>query len=167
MTIAAWQQRPESSGYVRAKSADPFEKPIIQPRYLEHETDQRVLLSAMKIARRLLRTKPLAPYFDHEIYPGEDIQSDDELMQIARERGTTTFHPMGTCRMAPQNDPTAVVDDKLRVYGIEGLRVVDASIMPMMPSANLNAPTMMVAEKASDIIRGKEPLEPVIIKDDD
>ena len=167
MTIAAWQQRPESSGYVRAKSADPFEKPIIQPRYLEHETDQRVLLSAMKIARRLFRTKPLAPYFDHEIYPGEDIQSDDELMQIARERGTTTFHPMGTCRMAPQNDPTAVVDDKLRVYGIEGLRVVDASIMPMMPSANLNAPTMMVAEKASDIIRGKEPLEPVIIKDDD
>lgn len=166
MTIAAWQQRPESSGYVRARSADPFEKPIIQPRYLEHETDQRVLLSAMKIARRLLRTKPLAPYFDHEIYPGEDIQSDDELMQIARERGTTTFHPMGTCRMAPQNDPTAVVDDKLRVYGIEGLRVVDASIMPMMPSANLNAPTMMVAEKASDIIRGKEPLEPVIIKDE-
>lgn len=166
MTIAAWQQRPESSGYVRARSADPFEKPIIQPRYLEHETDQRVLLSAMKIARRLLRTKPLAPYFDHEIYPGEDIQSDDELMQIARERGTTTFHPMGTCRMAPQNDPTAVVDDKLRVYGIEGLRVVDASIMPMMPSANLNAPTMMVAEKASDIIRGKEPLEPIIIKDE-
>lgn len=166
MTIAAWQQRPESSGYVRARSADPFEKPIIQPRYLEHETDQRVLLSAMKIARCLLRTKPLAPYFDHEIYPGEDIQSDDELMQIARERGTTTFHPMGTCRMAPQNDPTAVVDDKLRVYGIEGLRVVDASIMPMMPSANLNAPTMMVAEKASDIIRGKEPLEPIIIKDE-
>jgi len=167
MTIAAWQQRPESSGYVRAKSSDPFEKPIIQPNYLEHETDQRVLLSAIKIARRLLRTKPLEPYFDYEIYPGDDIQSDDELMQVARARGTTTFHPMGTCRMAPQNDPTAVVDDQLRVYGIEGLRVVDASIMPMMPSANLNAPTMMVAEKASDIIRGKTPLEPVIIRDED
>lgn len=165
MTIAAWQQRPESSGYVRAKSADPFEKPIIQPRYLEHETDRQVLLSAMKLARQMISTKPLQPYYDYEIYPGKDVQSDDELMQVAKERGTTTFHPMGTCRMAPQTDSTAVVDDQLRVYGIKGLRVVDASVMPMMPSANLNAPTIMIAEKASDMIRGIAPPEPIILKD--
>ena len=150
---------------MRVKSADPFEKPIIQPRYLEHETDRRVLLAAMKLARQMISTKPLQPYYDYEIYPGKDIQSDDELMQVAKERGTTTFHPMGTCRMAPQSDPTAVVDDQLRVYGIKGLRVVDASVMPMMPSANLNAPTIMIAEKAADMIRGIAPPEPIILKD--
>jgi choline dehydrogenase len=165
MTIASWQQRPESSGYVRARSADPFEKPVIQPRYLEHETDRQVLVAAMKLARRMILTEPMKPYFDHWIYPGEDVQSDDELLQVAKERGTTTFHPMGTCRMAPRTDPTAVVDDRLRVYGLEGLRVVDASVMPMMPSANLNAPTIMIAEKAADMIMGKEPPEPVILKD--
>jgi len=165
MTIASWQQRPESSGYVHARSADPFDKPIIQPRYLEHETDRRVLLSAMRLAQRMLRTEPMKPYFDHWICPDKDVQSDDEMLQVARERGTTTFHPMGTCRMAPRTDPTAVVDDRLRVYGIDGLRVIDASVMPMMPSANLNAPTIMIAEKASDMIRGKEPPEPVILKD--
>jgi len=165
MTIASWQQRPESSGYVHARSANPFDKPIIQPRYLEHETDRRVLLSAMKLAQRMLRTEPMKPYFDHWICPDKDVQSDDEMLQVARERGTTTFHPMGTCRMAPRTDPTAVVDDRLRVYGIDGLRVIDASVMPMMPSANLNAPTIMIAEKASDMIRGKEPPEPVILKD--
>jgi choline dehydrogenase len=165
MTIASWQQRPESSGYVRAKSADPFDKPRINPRYLEHETDRQVLLAAMKLARRMITTEPMMKYFDHWIYPGEDIQSDDELLHVAKERGTTTFHPMGTCRMAPETDPTAVVDDQLRVYGIKGLRVVDASVMPMMPSANLNAPTIMIAEKAADMIRGREAPEPVILKD--
>lgn len=165
MTIASWQQRPESSGYVRVKSSDPFEKPVIQPRYLEHETDRRVLLAAMKLARRMLTTEPMQRYFDHWIYPGEGVQSDDELLQVARERGTTTFHPMGTCRMAPDTDPTAVVDDRLRVYGLEGLRVIDASVMPMMPSANLNAPTIMIAEKAADMIRGIAPPEPIILKD--
>ena len=165
MTIASWQQRPEASGYVRATSADPFEKPVINPRYLEHETDRQVLLAAMKLARRMLTTEPMMKYFDHWIYPTDDLQSDDELLEVAKARGTTTFHPMGTCRMAPDTDPTAVVDDRLRVYGIEGLRVVDASVMPMMPSANLNAPTIMIAEKASDMIRGKEPPEPVIFKD--
>ncbi len=165
MTIASWQQRPEASGYVRAKSADPFDKPAINPRYLEHETDRRILLAAMRLARRMLTTEPMMRYFDHWIYPTDDLQSDDELLQVAKERGTTTFHPMGTCRMAPSSDPTAVVDNQLRVYGLEGLRVVDASVMPMMPSANLNAPTIMIAEKASDMIRGKTPPEPVILKD--
>ncbi|MBT6093880.1 MAG: choline dehydrogenase [Rhodospirillaceae bacterium] len=163
MTIASWQQRPESSGYVRARSADPFDKPIIQPNYLAEESDRRVLLAAMKLARRLLQTEPLRPYYDFETFPGKDVQTDDELMDAAKARGTTTFHPMGTCRMGPATDPTAVVDDQLRVHGMEGLRVVDASVMPMMPSANLNAATIMIAEKAADIIRGRTPLEPTIL----
>ena len=165
MTIAAWQQRPESSGYVRAASADPFEKPIINPRYLENSMDQQVILAGMKLARSLLQTAPLQKYFDHEVYPGTNVQSDEDLMQVAKERGTTTFHPCGSCKMGPDTDPNAVVDDQLRVRGVEGLRVVDASIMPMIPSANLNAPTIMIAEKASDMILGKAAPEPIIIKD--
>jgi choline dehydrogenase len=92
------------------------------------------------------------------------VQTDDELLAAAKERGTTTFHPMGTCRMGPSNDPTSVVDDELRVRGLEALRVVDASIMPMMLSANLNAGVMMLADKASDIIRGKTPPQPIIVR---
>jgi choline dehydrogenase len=159
MTVAAWQQRPESAGYVRIRSADPFEPPAINPMYLDKEADRRVLLAGMKLARGLLRSRPLEPYYDHETFPGPDVRTDDELMAAARARGTTTFHPAGTCRMGPATDPSAVVDDQLRVHGMEGLRVVDASIMPMMLSANLNAGTMMIADKASDMVRGRPPLE--------
>ena len=91
--------------------------------------------------------------------------SDEDLMTAAKQRGTTTFHLMGTCRMAPESDPTAVVDDQLRVRGMEGLRVIDASIMPTMPSANLNASVLMIAEKAADMIRGRAPLETVRLPD--
>lgn len=160
MSVASWQQRPESSGYVKARSADPFDKPIIQPNYLEHETDQRVVLAGMKTARRILNSEPMKPFFDGEDYPGTDVQTDDELMAVVKERATTTFHPMGTCRMGPVSDKSTVVDDQLRVHGMQGLRVVDASIMPNMPSANLNAACIMIAEKASDMILGREPLEP-------
>ncbi|HEX9556646.1 MAG TPA: GMC family oxidoreductase N-terminal domain-containing protein [Reyranella sp.] len=165
MTIASWQQRPESSGYVRARSADPFEHPIIQPNYLVAESDRRVLLAGMKLARRLLASRPLSKYYDREEFPGPHVQSDDELLGAAKERGTTTFHLMGTCRMAPDSDPTAVVDDQLCVRGLLGLRVADASIMPSMPSANLNASALMIAEKAADMIRGKPPLEAAVLKD--
>ena len=165
MTIASWQQRPDSIGWVRARSADPFEHPTIQPNYLAAESDRQVLLAGMKLARRLIRSKALSKYYDREEFPGDHAQSDDDLMAAAKARGTTTFHLMGTCRMAPDSDPTAVVDDQLRVRGIEGLRVVDASIMPTMPSANLNASVLMIAEKAADMIRGRTPLEPVILKD--
>jgi len=163
MTAAPWQQRPESKGYVRIRSVDPFEQPSIQPNYLTEETDRRVLVAAMRLARRLLTSKPLEPYFDYEDFPGPDVQSDDELLAAAKERGTTTFHPMGTCRMGPDSDPTSVVDDELRVHGLQGLRVVDASIMPMMLSANLNAGVMMVADKASDLIRGTQPPQPIVL----
>ena len=162
MTVASWQQRPESRGTVRARSSDPFDAPIINPNYLAEEIDRRVLLGAMKLARGLLQSRPLQPYFEREDFPGPQVQSDDELLGAAKERGTTTFHPAGTCRMGPASDALAVVDDQLRVRGLEGLRVVDASIMPTMLSANLNAATMMIADKASDLIRGKTALEPIV-----
>ncbi len=163
MTAAPWQQRPESKGYVRVRSADPFEQPEIQPRYLTEEGDRRVLVAAMRLARRILKSKPLEPYYDYEDFPGDKVESDDEMLAAAKERGTTTFHPMGTCRMGPESDPTSVVDDELRVRGLEGLRVADASIMPMMLSANINAATMMIADKASDFIRRKAPPQPIIL----
>jgi choline dehydrogenase len=163
MTVASWQQRPESKGHVRITSADPFEAPLIDPKYLDVEGDRRVLLAGMKLARRLLASKPLAPYFEQEDFPGPNVQSDEELLAAAKERGTTTFHLAGSCRMGPATDPLAVVDDELRVRGMEALRVVDASIMPTMLSANLNAATMMLADKAADMIRGRPALEPIVV----
>ena len=163
MTVASWQQRPDSKGNVQIRSADPFAAPIITPNYLVEESDRRVLLAGMRLARRLLAAKPLEPYYDREDFPGPNVQSDSELLGAAKERGTTTFHPAGTCRMGPASDPVAVVDDQLRVHGIAGLRVVDASIMPTMLSANLNAATMMIADKASDMILGKRALEPAAL----
>ena len=163
MTVASWQQRPDSKGYVRIQSADPFAAPLIQPNYLAEESDRTVLLAGMRLARRLLASKPLEPYYEREDFPGPQVQSDNELLGAAKERGTTTFHPAGTCRMGPRTDPLAVVDDQLRVHGLEGLRVIDASIMPTMLSANLNAATMMIAEKASDSLLGRTPPEPVAL----
>jgi choline dehydrogenase-like flavoprotein len=158
MTVASWQQRPESRGYVRIRSADPFAPPIIQTNYLEAELDRRVVIAGMKLARRLLKSLPLAPYYDYEDFPGPGVQSDDEFLAAVTQRGTTTFHPGCTCRMGPADSTWAVVDDHLRVHGLQGLRVVDASIMPRMISANLNASTLMIADKASDLIRGKSAL---------
>ena len=157
-SLAAWQQRPESLGYVRARNKNPFEKPQIQPNYLSHEEDRRVLLAGIKISRRLMNTEALAPYFDYEGYPGAHVQKDDELLEVARQRSTTLYHLMGTCRMATKTDPTAVVDDQLCIHGLQNIRVIDASIMPSMPSANLNAAVMMIAEKGADMILGKPPL---------
>ena len=155
MTCGVWQHRPESVGHVRARAADPFVDPEIQPNYLSHPTDRAVLLAGMKLARALLRTAPLAPFFDHESLPGDAVRDDAGLMDFAHRIGSTAYHLIGTARMGPQTDPTAVVDDRLRVHGMEGLRVVDASVMPSMPSANTYASTMMIAEKAADLIRGR------------
>ena len=153
MTLAAWQQRPESTGHVLARSAASTAKPEIQPNYLSAETDQRTLLAGMKLVRSLMRSEPMAPYFEEELFPGEAVQTDAELMECARARGTSSFHMIGTCKMAPSTDALAVVDSDLRVHGIEGLRVADASIMPTMPSANTNAATLMIAEKAADLVK--------------
>ena len=163
-TIAVWQHRPESRGHVRARSADPLDGPAIQPNYLADEMDRQVIVNGIKLARRLMRTEPLAPYFVHEALPGDEVRSDDEILDFARGIGTTAFHLMGTCRMGPAADPDAVVDDRLRVHGIEGLRVADASIMPLMTSANTNAAALMIGEKAADMIRGAPPLEPAVLR---
>jgi choline dehydrogenase len=153
MTVASWQQRPESRGYVRARSADPFAAPIIQSNYLDHPTDRRVVVAGMKLARRILATAPMQRYYAHEDFPGPGVQTDDELLDAATRRAQTTFHPCSTCRMGPATDRNAVVDDQLRVHGVERLRIVDASVMPRITTANLNASTLMIAEKAADIIR--------------
>ncbi len=146
MTIASWQQRPESRGHVRIRSADPFAAPLIQTNFLAAEIDRRVLVAGMRLARNLLKTQPLAPYYAYEDFPGPDVQSDDELIAAATQRAQTTFHPGCSCRMGPATDPLAVVD---------------ASVMPRMISANLNAATMMIADKASDMILGRAP-EPAV-----
>ena len=152
-SIAAWQQRPESLGWVNVKSSDPFEKPIIQPNYLSAPEDQRVAVEGIRLSRKLMHSNALSKYLDHELYPGKGVgDSFDELLDIARDRGLTCYHQMGTCRMGPSADKTAVVNNELKVYGIENLRVVDASIMPTMLSANLNAGAMMIGEKASSIM---------------
>ncbi len=158
MTAGAWPHRPESTGWVRARNTDPFTDPVIQPNYLSDAGDRRVTLGGIRLVRRLLSTPELAPFVDRESLPGPDVQSDDELLDYARGNGTTCYHLIGTARMGPASDVGAVVDDTLRVHGMTGLRVVDASIMPSMPSANTYATTLMIAERGADLIRGKEAL---------
>ncbi len=155
VTAGAWQHRPESAGWVRARSADVWEDPEIQPNYLSDPNDRRVHLGGVRLVRRMLSTPELAPFLEAETLPGPSVQSDDELLDFAFRNGSTTYHLIGTARMGPRTDPTAVVDDRLLVHGMEGLRVVDASVMPSMPSANTYATTLMIAEKAADMIRGR------------
>ena len=156
-TVAAWQQRPESKGWVTLKTADPFDKPDINPNYLDDELDRQIVVAAIKLARKMMHAPALAPYFDHEVYPGPGCgKTDDEILDIARERGTSSYHLMGTCKMGPATDPQAVVDSELRVHGLSGLRVIDASIMPTMLSANLNAGALMIGEKGADLVRGRQ-----------
>lgn len=156
LTLGVWQERPESLGYAHIRSSDPFAPPTIQPNYLTHETDKRALLGGMRLARSLFRTSALAKYVEAETSPPPSVESDEELLDFARNKGTTVYHMIGTARMGPSSQLDAVVDAELRVHGIDGLRVADASIMPSMPSANTNASTLMIAEKASDMILGKQ-----------
>lgn len=158
MTAGVNQHRPESVGFVRARSGDPFQHPVIQPNYLADQVDQKVVVRGLKLARELLRSPELEPYFERETLPGKDVNTDEEWLDYARRYGNTNYHLIGTCRMGQANDRTTVVDDRLRVHGVSGLRVVDASVLPSMPSANTHAATLMVAEKASDMIRGLPPL---------
>jgi len=150
MTCGVWQMRPHSRGWVRTRSADPALAPAIQPNYLADEADRRAAIDGLRWARRLLDSAALAPYRGVETTPGPEAQTDDALLAYARARGSTVYHAIGTCRMGV--DRTAVVGPDLRVHGLDGLRVVDASVMPAMVSANTNAATLMIAEKASDLI---------------
>jgi choline dehydrogenase len=144
------QLRPESRGSLRIKSADPAVPPEIRINYLATETDRTVFIEGFKILRQILAAPALKPYAVDEILPGSKVTSDEDILAFCRQTGSTVYHPTSTCRMG--NDPLAVVDQRLRVRGIEGLRVVDASVMPDLMSGNTNAPTIMIAEKASDMI---------------
>ena len=148
--VSVCQLRPESRGFIHIKSPDPSVQPSIVSNYLDAELDRRVLLDAMKMARRIVARSPFADMTVREFMPGPSAETDYQLMQFARDMGTTIFHPCGTAKMG--RDPKAVVDERLRVHGISGLRVADASIMPTMTSGNTNAPTIMIGEKASDMI---------------
>lgn len=156
-TIACWQQRPESSGYVRAVSTDAFEHPEIQGNYLTEEGDRRVLVNALRLSRQIVNRDPFNTYVQKELWPGTQRQSDEELLDHAMSTGNTAYHPIGTCRMGPVNSGETVVDSSLKVHGIEGLRVADASIMPMIPSANVNAGSLMIGEKAADLVIAASP----------
>jgi choline dehydrogenase len=144
------QLRPESRGSLRIKSADPAVPPEIRINYLATETDRTAFIEGFKILRQILAAPALKPYAVDEILPGSKVTSDEDILAFCRQTGSTVYHPTSTCRMG--NDPLAVVDQRLRVRGIEGLRVVDASVMPDLMSGNTNAPTIMIAEKASDMI---------------
>jgi len=142
--------RPYSRGYVAIKSNDPLVYPEIHPNYLSDERDQQLAIDSVKVARRIAEAPALAPHILDEFVPGRKYQTDDELLQAAREHSQTIYHPTSTCKMG--NDEMAVVDERLKVHGIDGLRVIDASIMPEIVSGNTNAPAIMIAEKGADMI---------------
>ncbi|HHT8835193.1 TPA: GMC family oxidoreductase [Burkholderia cenocepacia] len=151
-TYSICQLRPESRGTVRIRTDDARDAPSIQPNYLDTERDCRTTVAGVRFARRVAAAEPMAPLMKREVRPGADAQTDDELLEFCREYGQTIFHPSGTAKMGVASDPLAVVDERLRVYGTRGLRVVDCSIMPTLVSGNTNVPIVMVAEKASDMI---------------
>lgn len=151
-TISVNQSRPHSRGDVRISSADPLAAPDIRPNYLEHPLDQDVLLKGVKLARKIASAPAFFALVESETRPGSQVQSDDELSNFVRSRASSIYHPVGTCQMG--KDENAVVDSELNVHGISGLRVADASIMPTITSGNSNAPTIMIAEKAADLIKG-------------
>lgn len=151
-TTSVCQLRPESTGRVEIKSADPTVSPAIHPNYLDADIDRATVIAGLKVARKIASAPALHDLIVDEYMPGPDIRTDDELLEFARATGVTIFHPVGTCKMG--NDPASVVDDQLRVRGVDRLRVADASIMPNITSGNTNAPAIMIGEKASDMILG-------------
>jgi choline dehydrogenase len=150
ITPSVCNLQPTSRGQVRIKSTDPLAHPAIQPGYLATEVDRRVAIDSMRFTRRIMAAPALARYRPEELKPGADIESDEALQRAAGDLGATIFHPVGTCKMG--SDALAVVDDRLRVRGIAGLRVIDASIMPRITSGNTNAPTVMIAEKGAEMM---------------
>ena len=142
--------RPESRGTVLIQSADPLQAPAIRPNYLSTEKDCEVLVAGMKAVRRIADAAAMRRYVAREVEPGASCVNDEDMLDYLRRRGGISYHPVSTCRMG--NDASAVVDARLRVRGIQGLRVVDASIMPTLISGNTNAPTIMIAEKGADMI---------------
>ena len=151
MTAGMWQMRPLSRGYVEARSPRPEDQPAINPRYLADERDRRAAIGGLRFIRKLFAAPALAKYVVRETPASAALQSDDELLEYARQTGSTVFHATCSCRMGP--DSMSVVDDRLRVHGLQGLRVIDASVMPAVTSTNTNAPTIMIAEKGAAMVR--------------
>ncbi len=150
-TSSVCQLRPESRGTVQIKSADPAQAPAMRPNYLDSQTDRQTMIDGLKLARDIASQPSITPYIAEEYLPGEAVQSADEMLHYIREYGSTIYHPVGTCKMG--SDPQAVVDERLRVRGLEGLRVADCSIMPTLVSGNTNAPAIMIGEKIAAMIR--------------
>ena len=157
LTLGFYQQRPESRGYVHARSANALDDPIIQPNYLSAEKDRIVVVDSMRLIRRIFGSRQLAPYIEAEIAPGPSASTDEELLDFARRNASTAYHLSGTCKMGAANDPAAVVDEQLRVIGIEGLRVADCSIMPTVVSGNTGATALLIGAKGADMILGRSP----------
>jgi len=150
-TMIAYQLRPESRGQIKLKTADPSDPPAVYPNYLATETDRRTIVAGLKLCRQLLANPHLERFIESEFLPGPAVQSDEQLLDFARQRGGTVYHPTSTCKMG--QDPMAVVDPELRVHGLDGLRVADASIMPTVVSGNTNAATIMIGERVADMAR--------------
>jgi choline dehydrogenase len=159
MTVAVCPVRPESRGTIMAQSPDPLVYPAIRPNYLSAPSDLRVLISGIHHTRTIFSQPAMARYSVEETVPGPSVTTDEQFAEFARQAGTNVFHPVGTCKMG--TDPMAVVDPRLKVYGIEGLRVIDASVMPAVTTGNTNAPTIMIGEKGAAMIREDAHAEPV------
>ena len=155
-TIHGCQLRPESRGSIELASNDPFAHPLIDPNYLAVEEDRRVMRESVKMIREICGQNALTPYRGAEILPGESVSTDEEIDAFVQNKGETIYHPVGTVAMGAQSE--APLDERLKVRGVEGLRVIDASVMPTLVGGNTNAPTIMIAEKAADMIRGRQPL---------
>jgi len=150
LTAITHQLRPESKGSIHLKSASAHEAPAIRYNFLSAELDRQVVLAASRLTRRILEARAMDAFRGAELAPGKEVQSDDEMLDWIMQTAETTYHPVGTCKMG--SDPMAVVDERLRVHGIAGLRVADASIMPTLTSGNTNAPSIMIGEKAASML---------------
>ena len=145
------QCRPDSRGTLTLRSADPADKPVIRANYLSHPNDQHVMVAATRLARRLARTAPFSDLIEAELQPPPSVEGDEAMLAYVRESATTVYHPCGTCRMG--SDDGAVVDPALRLRGVAGLRIADASVMPLVPSSNIQPAVMMIAERAATMMK--------------